>query len=93
MAPNPIDQGDAAPPTAMGPPPFDGTGASQNTKPGFGAAPLGQANPLQLVPPGSVSGMQAHASSSNMNQCRSCRTFTTVSPQQAEVVICSRRIL
>ncbi|CAJ2511273.1 Uu.00g068980.m01.CDS01 [Anthostomella pinea] len=57
--------------TVIAPPSFDGPGAAQatNTKPGFGAAALGQANPLQLVSPGPVSGMQASASSgSNMNQ-------------------------
>ncbi|KAK6073576.1 transcriptional regulator [Seiridium cupressi] len=62
-----IDQNDAA---AMGPPSFNGNGASQSSKQGFGAGAgaLGQANHLQLVSPNPVSGMQANASSSNMNQ-------------------------
>ncbi|KAI1845335.1 hypothetical protein JX266_008430 [Neoarthrinium moseri] len=63
---NSIDQNDAS--AAMGPPSFNGAGASQGTKPGFGAGALGRGNPLQLVSPGPVSGMQANASSSNMNQ-------------------------
>ncbi|KAI1343855.1 meiosis protein SPO22/ZIP4 like-domain-containing protein [Xylariaceae sp. FL0016] len=54
--------------SGMGPPSFNGTGASQGTKPGFGAAALGQANPLHLVSPNAVSGMPANASASNMNQ-------------------------
>ncbi|KAI0020392.1 meiosis protein SPO22/ZIP4 like-domain-containing protein [Xylariomycetidae sp. FL0641] len=54
--------------TAMAPPSFDGSGGPQSTKPGFGAAALRQANPLQLVSPNSVSGMQANPSGSNMNQ-------------------------
>ncbi|KAI1766435.1 hypothetical protein GGR53DRAFT_464314 [Hypoxylon sp. FL1150] len=63
---NSIDQNAAA----MAPPSFDGAGAgaAQTTKPGFGAGALGQANPLQLVTPNSVSGMQANASNGNMNQ-------------------------
>ncbi|KAI0601755.1 hypothetical protein F4775DRAFT_539086 [Biscogniauxia sp. FL1348] len=75
MSRNSIDQSA----TAMAPPSFDGTGASaQGTKPGYGAAALGQANSLQLVSPGPASAsaavaaaaamQQANASSSNMNQ-------------------------
>ncbi|KAK6210676.1 Transcription factor [Pestalotiopsis sp. IQ-011] len=66
LARNSVDHGEAA----MGPPSsYNGNGASQNSKPGFGAAPLGQANhSLQLVSPRPVSGMQATASSSNINQ-------------------------
>ncbi|KAI1655712.1 hypothetical protein F4813DRAFT_151494 [Daldinia decipiens] len=52
----------------MAPPSFDGTGAAQRPKQGFGAAALGQANPLQLVSPNPVSSMQANGSGSNMNQ-------------------------
>jgi hypothetical protein len=58
----------------MGPPSYNGNGASQSAKPGFGPAALSQANHLQLVSPRPVSGMQATASSSNINQCKSCRT-------------------
>ncbi|KAI2778847.1 hypothetical protein F4815DRAFT_446901 [Daldinia loculata] len=61
---NSIDQSAAA----MAPPSFDGTGAAQRPKQGFGAAALGQANPLQLVSPNPVSSMQANGSGSNMNQ-------------------------
>ncbi|KAI4600467.1 hypothetical protein KJ359_000822 [Pestalotiopsis sp. 9143b] len=66
LARNSVDHGEAA----MGPPSsYNGNGASQNSKPGFGAAPLSQANhSLQLVSPRPVSGMQATASSSNINQ-------------------------
>lgn len=68
LSQNSIDQNAAT----MAPPSFDGTSGAANaqrTKPGFGAAaPLGQANPLQLVSPSSVSGMQANASNGNMNQ-------------------------
>ncbi|KAI5864321.1 meiosis protein SPO22/ZIP4 like-domain-containing protein [Durotheca rogersii] len=60
-----IDQSAAG----MAPPPsFDGNGASQRAKPGYGAGALGQTNPLQLVSPNTVSGMQAGASGSNMSQ-------------------------
>ncbi|KAI0125122.1 meiosis protein SPO22/ZIP4 like-domain-containing protein [Xylariales sp. AK1849] len=68
MAQNSIDQTAAT--TAMGPPGFDSSGASQSTKQGFGAGAgaLGRANPLQLVSPNPVSGIRASASSSNINQ-------------------------
>lgn len=62
----------------MAPPSFDGTGAAQRPKQGFGAAALGQANPLQLVSPNPVSSMQANGSGSNMNQCRFCKTLVNV---------------
>ncbi|KAI0142463.1 hypothetical protein F4776DRAFT_508328 [Hypoxylon sp. NC0597] len=64
LSQNSIDQGASA----MAPPSFDGTGAAQRTKPGFGAGAPGQANPLQLVSPNTVSSMQANGSGSNMNQ-------------------------
>ncbi|KAI2473487.1 meiosis protein SPO22/ZIP4 like-domain-containing protein [Annulohypoxylon bovei var. microspora] len=65
LSQNSIDQSAAA---AMAPPAFDGTGAAQRTKQGFGAGALGQTNPLQLVSPNPVSNMQANGSGSNMNQ-------------------------
>ncbi|KAL7624284.1 Transcription factor [Parahypoxylon ruwenzoriense] len=61
---NSIDQSAAA----MAPPSFDGTGAAQRTKQGFGAGALDQTNPLQLVSPNTASSMQASASGSNMSQ-------------------------
>ncbi|KAI1210702.1 uncharacterized protein F4807DRAFT_459543 [Annulohypoxylon truncatum] len=61
---NSIEQSAAA----MAPPSFDGAGAAQRTKQGFGAGALGQTNPLQLVSPNPVSNMQANGSGSNMNQ-------------------------
>ncbi|KAI2632325.1 meiosis protein SPO22/ZIP4 like-domain-containing protein [Hypoxylon sp. NC1633] len=64
LSQNSIDQGAAG----MQPPSFDGTGAAQRTKQGFGAGALGQANPLQLVSRSPVSSMQANGSGSNMNQ-------------------------
>ncbi|KAF3013231.1 hypothetical protein E8E14_006916 [Neopestalotiopsis sp. 37M] len=64
LARNSVDHGEAA----MGPPSYNGNGASQSAKPGFGPATLSQANHLQLVSPRPVSGMQATASSSNINQ-------------------------
>ncbi|KAI1417997.1 meiosis protein SPO22/ZIP4 like-domain-containing protein [Hypoxylon sp. FL1857] len=64
LSQNSIDQGAST----MAPPSFDGTGAAQRTKQGFGAGALGQANSLQLVSPNTVSNMQANGSGSNMNQ-------------------------
>lgn len=72
MGRNSIDQTTAG---SMGPPPssFDGSslsaGSGQATKPSFDASALGRGNPLQLVQPTPVSGIQANAlNSSSMNQ-------------------------
>jgi hypothetical protein len=73
IARNSIDQS----PAVMGPPSFNGTGGPRGAKQAFGADALGQANPLQLVSPGSGAGMQGGGSGSSMNQCRSCRTPIT----------------
>lgn len=66
---------------SMGPPSsFDGsglsaaTGSGQPTKTSFDASALGRGNPLQLVQPTPVSGIQAQANpltNSSLNQCRS----------------------
>ncbi|KAM7220206.1 Meiosis protein SPO22/ZIP4 like domain containing protein [Rhypophila decipiens] len=53
---------------SMGPPPFDTTGISTGHAQAVDAAALGRSNPLQLVQPTAVSGIQPSALSSNMNQ-------------------------
>ncbi|KAK5656255.1 hypothetical protein OQA88_5017 [Cercophora sp. LCS_1] len=63
-------------PGAMGPPPFDTTSLSSRpghshrhaAKASFDAATLGPGNPLQLVQPAAVSGIQVDALSSTMAQ-------------------------
>lgn len=73
------------PATSMGPPPssFDSGGLDAVSGPGqaaktpFDASALGRGNPLQLVQPSPVSGIQADASAntitSSMNQCTSSK--------------------
>jgi hypothetical protein len=63
--------------SSMGPPPAFGDGR-QGTKATFDGAVLGQGNPLQLVQPTPVSGLQGSGLTSNnnnnnnnLNQCRS----------------------
>ena len=58
---------------------FDGSlgaGPSQSAKSSFDAAALGRNNPIQLVQPSPLSGIQGTAISGNMNQCTSpCSPF------------------
>lgn len=55
---------------AMGPPSFD-AGAGQASKSAFNAGALGRSNPLQLVQPTPVTGIQPNAiNTGNANQCR-----------------------
>jgi hypothetical protein len=72
LARSSIDHGAA---TSMGPPSsFDGSltaTAGQARKAVFDAAALGQGDPLQLVQPTPVSGIQRPSLNSSMNQCRS----------------------
>lgn len=65
--------------SSMGPPPsFDGSGLNattasrQSTKASFDESALGHGNPLQLVQPTPVSGIEAQANTmaSSLNQCR-----------------------
>ncbi|KAI1330715.1 hypothetical protein F5Y16DRAFT_362460 [Xylariaceae sp. FL0255] len=49
----------------MAPPIFESPGATQEAKTGFGS--IAQSDPLQLVPPSSVSGLQGNASTNSMN--------------------------
>lgn len=69
QARNSVEQNAAC---VMGPPSFDGAAASQssssNKQQGFGAGALNQTNPLPLVSPDPVSGMQANASSRPLSQ-------------------------
>lgn len=62
------------PPTSMAPPSFDANltvGTDHSNETAFEAGALGKGNPLQLVQPPPVSGLQGPPASSNMNQCRS----------------------
>ena len=66
--------------STMGPPThFDS--ARRATKTGFGAGVLGAANPLALVQPGPVSGLQGNTlnnGNNNANQCTSRQPYLLV---------------
>ncbi|EEY19691.1 transcriptional regulator [Verticillium alfalfae VaMs.102] len=91
LARSSIDQS----PGAMGPPPSVETrldtngrqGSGSGARPGaFGSAVLGQGNPLQLVSPSPVSGLQGNgmASGGNMNQSnRMTATYSATNPRAA----------